>query len=188
MIRLLGILIGSAIAVAVLIVVVGIPEFPDDPRASSELTAAPATALEPVDDEVPEQVDARVTESLVTPEQESAESAESAGSVARDAAEIDTASEVGSAAQSDVEILDRVDNDPATVASTQWYAFWSPFRSEFAANGFVNQLQRTTGLDYRVVKQKPGVYEVAFAYTDDSDVEQKLAQISAATGLDLPES
>ena len=43
----------------------------------------------------------------------------------------------------------------------------------------------TTGLDYRVVKLKPGVYEVAFAYSDDADVETKLAQISTATGLDL---
>jgi hypothetical protein len=66
-----------------------------------------------------------------------------------------------------------------------WYAFWSPFRSKIAADGFVSQLQRTTGLDYRVVKLKPGVYEVAFAYSDDSDIEHKLTQISSATGLDL---
>ena len=71
-------------------------------------------------------------------------------------------------------------------ASLQWYAFWSPFRSEIAANGFVAQLQRVTGLDYRVVSIKPGVYEVAFAYSDDTDIESSLTQISAATGLDLP--
>ena len=66
-----------------------------------------------------------------------------------------------------------------------WYAFWSPFRSEIAANGFVSRLQETTGLDYRVVKVKTGVYEVAFAYSDDSDIEDKLARISNATGLDM---
>ena len=44
-----------------------------------------------------------------------------------------------------------------------WYAFWSPFRSELAANGFVSKLQESTGIDYRVVKVKTGVYEVAFA-------------------------
>ena len=71
--------------------------------------------------------------------------------------------------------------------SLQWYAFWSPFRSEIAANGFVEQLQRVTGLDYRVVKIKPGVYEVAFAYADDADIPLNLSQISAATGLDMPE-
>ena len=57
--------------------------------------------------------------------------------------------------------------------------------SKIAADGFVSQLQRTTGLDYRVVKLKPGVYEVAFAYSDDADIQDKLTQISSATGLDL---
>ena len=69
----------------------------------------------------------------------------------------------------------------------QWYAFWSPFRSEIAASGFVTQLQRVTGLDYRVVKIKPGVYEVAFAYVEDNEIEVNLEQISAATGLRMPE-
>jgi hypothetical protein len=70
----------------------------------------------------------------------------------------------------------------------QWYAFWSPFRSEVAAAGFVDQLQRVTGLDYRVVKIKPGVYEVAFAYRSDDEITVNLSQISAATGLNLSES
>ncbi|MGB5577952.1 MAG: hypothetical protein WBM88_11145, partial [Woeseiaceae bacterium] len=72
-----------------------------------------------------------------------------------------------------------------TSIEQQWYAFWSPFRSKVAADGFVSQLQRTTGLDYRVVKLEPGVYEVAFAYSDDSEIQEKLVQISSATGLDL---
>jgi hypothetical protein len=40
-------------------------------------------------------------------------------------------------------------------------------------------------MDYRVIKLKPGVYEVAFAYSDDIDIQNKLSQISTATGLDL---
>ena len=52
----------------------------------------------------------------------------------------------------------------------------------------MDQLQRVTGLDYRVVKIKPGVYEVAFAYSDDDEIVLNLSQISAATGLNLPES
>ena len=66
-----------------------------------------------------------------------------------------------------------------------WYAFWSPFRSRVAADGFIAELQRTTGLDYRVVKLKPGIYEVAFAYTDDADIRDKLDRITAATGMDM---
>jgi hypothetical protein len=72
--------------------------------------------------------------------------------------------------------------------NTQWYAFWNPFRSQIAANGFVSQLEKVTGLDYRVVKTRTGVYEVAFAYADDAERRDKLAQISEATGLDLPDS
>ena len=70
----------------------------------------------------------------------------------------------------------------------QWHEFWNPFRSEIAAKGFVSQLEKVTGLDYRIVRVKAGVYEVGFAYGDDAERRLKVAQISAATGLDLPES
>ena len=74
------------------------------------------------------------------------------------------------------------------VGEENWYAFWSPFRSEIAARGFVAKLQETTGIDYRVVKVRTGVYEVAFSYVDDADIEDKLARISSATGLDMSDS
>ena len=67
----------------------------------------------------------------------------------------------------------------------QWYSFWNPFRSQIAASGFVSQLEKVTGLEYRVVKVKTGVYEVAFAYSDDMERRTKLSQISTATELDL---
>ena len=66
-----------------------------------------------------------------------------------------------------------------------WQSFWNPFRSEIAARGFVRRLENVTGLDYRVVKVKNGVYEVAFSYNDDDERSNKLTQIAAATGLDL---
>ena len=79
--------------------------------------------------------------------------------------------------------------EPQPEPETQrWHAFWSPFRSRIAANGFVAQLQRVTGLDYRVVNTRPGVYEVAFAYGEDDEIAESLAQIAAATGLDVPGS
>ncbi len=68
----------------------------------------------------------------------------------------------------------------------RWHSFWNPFRSEIAANGFVGQLEKVTGLDYRVVKIKTGVYEVTFAYENDTERRTKLSQIASATGLDLP--
>jgi hypothetical protein len=70
----------------------------------------------------------------------------------------------------------------------KWHAFWNPFRSRIAAEGFVGQLEKVTGLDYRVIKIKAGVYEVAFGYEDDAEREDKMSLIASATGLDLPQS
>ena len=172
MMRLLGILLGSAIAVAILILVAGIPQIADapapepvavqlplqpEPVAVVETTPPPP---EPVVDALEPPEPGPQTESSATPEPEQ-----------------DTAVEP--------------QQPLAGVAATEelhWYAFWSPFRSQIAANGFVAQLQRVTALDYRVVSVKPGVYEVAFAYSDDTEIQANLSQISAATGLDVPES
>ncbi len=172
MIRLIGILTGSAIAVGLLIVTLGIPEFsqnqplpveysplqPDpapEPAADSDATGDFEPAFEPSANSQP------------VPEPETVES--------------DMA-----AAMTDEELVEQIfAPQPEPVVDEHWYAFWSPFRSEIAANGFVSRLQQTTGMDYRVVKLKPGVYEVAFAYSDDDDIEQKLARIAAATGLDM---
>lgn len=73
---------------------------------------------------------------------------------------------------------------PERAAEVRWYSFWSPFRTAVAANGFVAELQRTTGLDYRVTRRAPGEFEVAFAYEDDADAARKLALIAEASGID----
>jgi hypothetical protein len=178
MLRLIGILTGSAIAVAFLIVALGPPRLAppaDAIEAVAEETETPvATVLEPVEPEplvelpplpVAELVD-ESTEVPLTDEQTEALIEEifspQPQPVAAEVPAVDTG-----------------------VADENWYAFWSPFRSEIAANGFIAKLQETTGIDYRVVKVKTGVYEVAFAYIDDADIQDKLARISNATGLDV---
>jgi hypothetical protein len=141
MVRIVGILCGSALAISSLIIALGVPEFLPDPvetpKIVTEMAAEeiPTVAqLEPPTEESP----ASIIEAPTSPEE-------------------------------------------------HWYAFWSPFRSELAANGFVSQLQRSTGMDYRVVQLEPGVYEVAFAYESDTDIASHLAAISAASGLDMPD-
>lgn len=168
MMRFLGVLVGSALAVAALVVFVGIPEFTTEssvpePTVITLPMRAGAPAPDPVVAEPPQEEPQ--AETLAAPGDMSAEPEE------------------------DEPPADAPAPPPATepAAALQWYAFWSPFRSEVAANGFVEQLQRVTGLDYRVVKVKSGVYEVAFAYEDDQDITANLSQISAATGLQLPE-
>ena len=169
MIRLIGILTGAAIAVACLIVVLGLPKF----AAPEAMTPAITQPLkEPVyespsePEEEPSAIAETETEVLIEPQI----LVTAAPELLPKGGVLEPADEIGP-------IQEPVDQ--------HWYAFWSPFRSEIAANGFVSQLQRNTGLDYRVVKLKPGVYEVAFAYSDDSDIQDKLTQISSATGLDL---
>lgn len=71
---------------------------------------------------------------------------------------------------------------------TRWHSFWSPFGSRIAAEGFVGRLESVTGFDYRVVKIDNGVYEVAFAYSDDAERDAMLNAIASATGLELPDS
>ena len=163
MMRFLGVLVGSALAVAALVVFVGIPEFTTEssvPEPTLITLPMRADAPDPVVEEAPEEAPPAAVND--TPAEPAA--AESPA---------DTPAELPAA---------------EAVEALHWDAFGSPFRSEVAANGFGDQLQRVTGLDYRVVKVKPGVYEVAFAYEDDQEITANLTQISAATGLQLPES
>jgi len=144
MVRILGILCGSAISVAVLIIALGVPEFTLQPKTTVE------PVVEPVVPPIAEPAVEAYEEPLIEPTTEVA-----------------------------------VESPAPQPQTEHWYAFWSPFRSELAANGFVSQLQRTTGMDYRVVQLKPGVYEVAFLYAGEDDIESKLVAISAATGLEI---
>ena len=180
MFRLLGILLGSAIAVAMLILLVGIPQISNEkdpapvalqlPLKTEPLTP-PATARTVPPETEPDMPAMPAAVATALPEEPDDEARES---------DIETPAEP---------VAEPVPATPLTAsADLRWYAFWSPFRSQIAANGFVARLQRVTGLDYRVVSLKPGVYEVAFAYGDDDEIQANLAQISAATGLDLPES
>ena len=171
MIRLIGILTGSALAIAVLIVALGMPRLsPPDPDTGSEPVAEPTAeppAMEPAP--VPEPGVAEATSDADT-------------EPASDAALVD---QLFAPEETRAIVEPVAPVAPEEAVEENWYAFWSPFRSELAANGFVAKLQETTGLDYRVVKVRTGVYEVAFAYTDDEDIEAKLERIANATGLDM---
>ena len=169
MIRIIGILTGSALAIAFLIVALGIPEL----EAPQPEPAAPTAAVRQAD-AAPQPQPAPNPQPAPQPQAVSQSEPEPA------VAQIPPSPPVPRPETAAV-----LEDVPVPVEE-QWYAFWSPFRSKVAADGFVSQLQKTTGLDYRVVKLERGVYEVAFAYSDDSDIQEKLVRISSATGLDLP--
>jgi hypothetical protein len=175
MLKLIGILIGSALAVAFLIVAVGIPDFSAPEPEQQIADSTPDPMPEPVDEPVP-----------VAPSEPEPEPEPEPQSELMEAPELSAAVDL----EPDTEaLIEQIFNPgPELVVEENWYAFWSPFRSEIAANGFVSKLQETTGIDYRVVKVKTGVYEVAFAYVDDADIQDKLARISTATGLNMTDS
>jgi len=166
MFRLLGFLIGSTVAIATILFILGVPKFHFDDAELGSLNT----------DAAREDIQAGQRELPPLPEQDAQDTTE----------DTEEEAEVTPVVRQVI-----ADQDLPVVppeSEMRWYSFWNPFRSEIAARGFVSQLEEVTGLDYRVVKVKAGVYEVAFAYIDDTERMNKLEQISAATGLDLSES
>ena len=176
MFRLLGFLIGSATAIIIILLVLGIPEFNLTDSANDQQRFD--AAVEKLREKQQEVADVAKTmfdeEAAVDDRQDNIEP------VAEKALP-------ESSAQPLPDVPDFADYYPAIQDELQWYSFWNPFRSEIAARGFVTQLEKVTGLDYRVVKVRAGIYEVAFAFDSDVERRTKLSQISAATGLDLPD-
>ena len=167
MFRLLGFLIGSAAAITLMLLLLGIPDF------------------HLVDRGIDQQRFDAVVDKLKEKQQEVADIAEIL---------VGGAAEMVDDVQDNIEVVtknilpDIADDHLLIQTEMQWYSFWNPFRSEIAARGFVSRLEEVTGLDYRIVNVKIGVYEVAFAYDNDMERRTKLSQISSATGLDLPDS
>jgi hypothetical protein len=190
MFRLLGFLIGSAASVAAILIVTGVPRFHlEDPAIDQKR----------FDEAVEKLMARRVETPAVTDEPSNDLSAIDEADLEQTVVAQTAVSETPDSSTS-LEVLDEpepVDASfefvepgivPPPLNEMQWYSFWNPFRSEIAASGFVSRLEKVTGLDYRVVKVKTGVYEVAFAYADDGERRTKLSMISMATGLELPDS
>ncbi len=191
MFRLIGFLVGSLSSIVIILLVVGMPSF----------NVADQKADQQRYDEAIEKLKAKQYEFESVAGKLSEDVAQVAETVEQGFDSLThTVADVAPSGQPAIEetllpadampvaIDDDLPSGVADINASQealWYSFWNPFRSEIAANGFVTQLERVTGLDYRVVKVKSGVYEVAFAYDDDAERNNKLAQISAATGLDL---
>jgi len=188
MFRIFGFLIGSATSIAIILLVMGVPEFHardaviDQQRfdAAVEKLMAKKPDVGTVVSEPGESSSSDNFSTSTTAQPLAGESRSEAEVAELPFAEPDSAAIAGSDDfPADLE-------EPPLLNDLQWYSFWNPFRSEIAASGFVAQLERVTGIDYRVVKIKPGVYEVAFAYAANEDIPVNLSQISAATGLDMP--
>ncbi len=199
MIRILGFLVGSAASIGIFLLVLGMPEInlyeqvveAEKLEAVTHIVEEIATDLEAITSEVLDEI-----------------SNERRAEDTKNAMEF-----VGGRPPAETDIVELPANDPELTGNPEspeepqftetppvqsietaiendlrWHAFWNPFRSRIAAEGFVGQLEKVTGLDYRVVKIQTGVYEVTFAYESDAERRNKMSLIASATGLDLPES
>ena len=176
MFRILGFILGSAVSIAAIFMVLGVPEI-RLPSAEADQARFDA-ALQKIREKQPavEEIVA-TTEEIAVPTEAAIESVSDEALMPMTADLVD-------------EMAIEPMTEPQDIYNPEqyWHEFWNPFRSEIAARGFVSQLEKVTGLDYRVMKVEAGVYQVGFAYSDDDERRFKISQISAATGLDLPQT
>lgn len=76
-------------------------------------------------------------------------------------------------------------SDREDTGATSTYLFWSPFRSEWAAQGFAGRLTASTQVPVEVVNAGPGNYQVAFSYQNETDRLARIERIETITGLKL---
>ena len=190
MFRLLGFLLGSAASIIAIVLLLGMPEFhlsksADDVRrfdaAMEKLKEKQQLAEELVSEAAP------APNTREAPPEAIPELADEATPPTGQLANVQFTPETDPMAvtSEEFELPPAFLPPPDIQGEASWYAFWNPFRSEIAARGFVAQLEKVTGLDYRIVKVRVGVYQVAFEYADDQQRQARLSQIQAATGLDL---
>jgi len=191
MFRLLGFCLGSVLAVAVLIALVGVPivhtgDTPTDAdrfNAAVEKLKAKQSAPPPLPTGKP-LADSPVNEESVD-DVPADLAADSETAIAEELqAQVSDAHEREAAVASSASPGDHSPG-PVDAPAKEWYEFWTPFRSKIAAAGFMHRLEAVTGLDYRVVEKESGDYQVMFAYAGENELNLKLERISAATGLDL---
>jgi hypothetical protein len=65
------------------------------------------------------------------------------------------------------------------------YPVWSPFRSEWAAQGFARRLTLATDVPVEVINAGADNYQVVFSYRDDSERQAIVTHIETVTGLEL---
>lgn len=74
---------------------------------------------------------------------------------------------------------------PEADANLPRYSVWTPFRSEWAAQGFARRLTQATAVPLEVISGGPGNYQVVFSYRDEDERRAMLAHIEDVTGFEL---
>jgi len=82
-------------------------------------------------------------------------------------------------------MADHETDDRNAVTAVSRYQVWSPFRSEWAAQGFARRLALATDVPMEVVNAASGSYQVVFNYRDDGERQTLVRHIETVTGLEL---
>ena len=199
MIRLFGFLVGATVSIGIFLLILGMPDInlstdlidEQDIETVSQVATDFRTDLEAIAIEVVDEVTEQLAEQETKTNDQIAEDDLPPSEVLAEEAE----TEFSPITPEEAQIAEFVPEPAATAelleptqSDLKWHVFWNPFRSRLAAEGFVGQLEKVTGLDYRVVKIKTGVYEVTFAYENDDERREKMSMIASVAGLDLPDS
>jgi hypothetical protein len=184
MLRIVGFCVGSLLSIALLLLLLGTPDFQ---RGAGDADEARVDAvIENLQRKWAQQVPAAVEDAVVSTGVPGAAPALGIEPAAHPPEGASAAAVPGDASGPDPLSLALAEaNEAQPVPEPDWHAIWSPFRTEIAARGFVERLESVTGLDFRVAKLRSGAYQVAFAYSNPAEVDVRLAEIAAATGLDL---
>gem|GEM_PF-6987314 len=77
-------------------------------------------------------------------------------------------------------------NQPSVEADRYWHVFWKPFSTRLSAQGFSSHITHVTGVPITVIEKAAGQFVVAFSYQDSVDLDDKIAQIEQRAKIKLP--
>jgi hypothetical protein len=183
MIRAAGFLVGVCLTVAALLLVLDSQESQSPEIVTQASEDATAEELAGVFAAIAEQVDVVQAENesdqAVPPDPESA-TAEGEPENGLETSGLDQAHRLDVRAAAPADDSDREDSVDAGT-----YLFWSPFRSEWAAQGFAGRLTSATQVPVEVVNAGPGNYRVALSYQNETERLARIERIETITGLEL---
>jgi len=61
--------------------------------------------------------------------------------------------------------------------------FWQPFQARVQADGFAEQMTKSSGVNCQVVRNDQGYYRIYFEYANEADLETKISQLVKEGGL-----
>ena len=183
LIRIIGFCVGSLLVAGMLLLLLGTPDFHRGAEEADQarIDAAIENLRRKWDERAPAPADDAV---VATGERSASPAREPPGVAVPEAGSPDNPPSGAMPAIADGNAAQEL-SAAAGPNEPEWHAIWTPFRTEIAARGFVSRLENVTSLDYRVAKLGSGAYQAAFAYRDPAERDAGLAQIAAATGLDL---